>query len=98
MLAIEQCSTGFASFSLAQEKVCKTCLETKPLSEFVISRKITSANGKTHSYKDGRKNICKPCQRARNAEWQKMNPGYWAERRRAIKEQRGAENDIKQSS
>ena len=81
MLAIEQCSTGFASFSLAQEKVCKTCGESRLLSEFVASS--------TGKYRNGRKNICKPCQRVKNAERQKANPGYWAERRRMLKSKSG---------
>ena len=79
MLAIEQCATGFASFSLVQEKVCNTCGEKKHLSEFVIAG--------TDKRKGGRKNICKPCQRVKSAEFTKKNPGYWAERYRKQKEQ-----------
>ena len=77
MQAIEQCATGFATFSLSQEKVCNTCGKTKLLSEFVASS--------TGKYLHGRKNICKQCQRAKNAEFSRKNPGYLAERRRIAK-------------
>lgn len=74
MLAIEQCATGFAAFSLSQEKVCNTCGETKRLPEFV--KKV-----------GGYKPLCKSCQRVKNAEYASKNPGYWTERGQAVKEQ-----------
>lgn len=51
-------------------KVCKTCLEPKPFSEFYL-------NQKTHSYAAH----CKPCYNARCSERQKKsrkdNPEFW---------------------
>ena len=64
MLAIEQCATGFATFSLVQEKDCKSCGATKLLSEFHERR----------DSRDGRRSICKTCQNARTAAYLKANP------------------------
>lgn len=45
-------------------KECRTCHETKSLSEF----------GKNCDAKDGRKYSCKKCESQRTREWQKRNP------------------------
>lgn len=65
MIAIEQCATGFASFSLAQEKVCGRCGETKRLAEFILNPKAKN--------RGGRGAICKPCANSRTKEWQRKN-------------------------
>ena len=76
---LAQDSSTAASVSSTGEKVCRVCAERKHVTEFVVSRADRS--------KDGRKNICKPCQRVKNAEYAKRNPNLYAERHAKRKEE-----------
>ena len=92
METLYQDSSIAATLSFIGERVCNTCGDTKQITEFVKASRIVTGPGKggVHSYKDGRKNICKPCQRIKNAEYAKRNPGYWSERAKVVKERREA--------
>ncbi len=55
------------------DKTCKKCLETKPMTEFYRNRQA----------RDGRQSRCKKCQCAYNAQWRTANPEYLAQWRTA---------------
>lgn len=89
METLYQDSSVAATLSFTGERVCSTCNESKHITEFVVARRIVRGDGRggVDSRKGNRKNICKPCQRIKSAEFTKKNPGYWADRYRKQKEQ-----------